>query len=174
MNEFENIQRLLRLKQYETPGDEFVEDFVTQFRERQRSELLRQSARGLLWERVNTFFSDLISPKWATAAVTASVSIVAAWGTLGVIGSTSNSSHQLAIVAEPVAGAMQNQPSLAVESELIKEAELAEEREIKSILLSRHFEGDEIALSSEANFIPVSSAALPVSAEFFPVSPFGN
>ena len=71
MNEFEEIQRLLRLKRYETPGEDFVEDFVARFRERQRAELLRQSARGLLWERVSLFLSDLISPKWTTAAATA-------------------------------------------------------------------------------------------------------
>jgi hypothetical protein len=54
MSEFEDIQRLIRLKRYETPGEDFVEDFVTQFHQRQRSEMLRQSARGLLWERLAT------------------------------------------------------------------------------------------------------------------------
>lgn len=62
MSEFDNLQRIIRLKRFETPGEDFVEDFVARFRERQRSELLRQSARGLLWERMVTFWEDLVSP----------------------------------------------------------------------------------------------------------------
>lgn len=164
MNEFENIQRLLRLKQYETPGDDFVEDFVTQFRERQRSELLRQSARGLLWERVNTFFSDVISPKWATATATAAFAIVAAWGTLGVIGSSSQQGAQFALAADgPMPVVLQNKPSFAVDSELIKEA-LPQDQTLKieGILLSRHFEGEELAASS-GNLSPISTELLPIS-----------
>lgn len=169
MNEFENIQRLLRLKRYETPGDDFVEDFVTQFRERQRSELLRQSARGLLWERVNTFFSDLVSPKWATAAATAAFAITAAWATLGVVGTGSQDSSRLALAtAEPLPAALQTRPSFAVDSELIKEAQSQDEKlKIESILLSRHFEGDEIALSH-------SGAMSPISTELLPISDFGR
>ena len=164
MNEFENIQRLLRLKQYETPGDDFVEDFVTQFRERQRSELLRQSARGLLWERVNTFFSDIISPKWATATGTAGFAILAAWGTLGVVGSATHKGADFAMTSDgSMPAVLQNKPSFAVDSELIKEAlPQQQELEIEGILLSRHFEGDELAASS-ANLSPISTELLPVS-----------
>jgi len=168
MNEFENIQRLLRLKQYETPGDDFVEDFVTQFRERQRSELLRQSARGLLWERVNTFLSDLISPKWATATATAAFAIVAAWGTLGIVGAGSHSDAGFALAAnEPLPVALQIRPSFSVESELIKNVETQDEAlEIEGILLSRHFEGDELA--------SMTGTLTPISTELIPVSDFGR
>lgn len=170
MNEFENIQRLLRLKQYETPGDDFVEDFVTQFRERQRSEMLRQSARGLLWERVNTFFSDLVSPKWATASATAAFAVVAAWGTLGVIGSSPQKSADFALAsaASPLPLALQNQPSFAMDSELIKEVPQDHQHNgIEGVLLSRHFEGDELASSS-------NGALTPISAELLPISDFGR
>ncbi|SKA97767.1 hypothetical protein SAMN02745166_02611 [Prosthecobacter debontii] len=165
MNDFENIQRLLRLKRYETPGEDFVEDFVTQFRERQRSELLRQSARGLLWERVNTFFSDLVSPKWATAAATAAFAITAAWATLGVVGNSHNNSSMAVAAAEPLPSALQNRPSFAVDSELIKEATpQSDALKIESILLSRHFEGDDaIALTSSGSMAPISTELLPVS-----------
>lgn len=169
MNEFENLQRLLRLKQYETPGDDFVEDFVTQFRERQRSEILRLSSRGLFWERLNTFFSDLVSPKWATAAATASFAVVAAWGTLGIVGSGSSSQGNDFTIASsgPLPLSLQKQPAFAVESELIKNTQPHDEvLEIEGILLSRHFEGSEVASTT--------GALTPISTEMLPVSDFGR
>jgi hypothetical protein len=71
MSDFEDVQRLLRLKRYEKPSEDFVEDFVRQFQHRQRQELLRHSARGLLWERVNTYFEGLFVPRWRWAGATA-------------------------------------------------------------------------------------------------------
>jgi hypothetical protein len=51
MNDPEDVQRLIRLKRFETPGEDYYEGFLESFKERQRSELLRGSARGLLLER---------------------------------------------------------------------------------------------------------------------------
>lgn len=51
MKDSEDVQRLIRLKRYETPGDEYFESFLEQFKERQRSEMLHRSARGLLLEQ---------------------------------------------------------------------------------------------------------------------------
>jgi hypothetical protein len=79
MSEFEDIQKLIRLKRYEKPPEDFVEDFLASFKERQRAEMLHRSARGLLWERVTTYFSEFLSPKWAWAGAT-----VAAVALLGV------------------------------------------------------------------------------------------
>ncbi|MEN3942907.1 hypothetical protein WJU23_16530 [Prosthecobacter sp. SYSU 5D2] len=171
MNEFENIQRLLRLKQYETPGDDFVEDFVTQFRERQRSEILRISSRDLLWERVNTFFSDLVSPKWATAAATAAFAIAAAWGTLNVIGGSQQGGNDFTIAsADAVPAILQKQPAFAVDSELIQKALPQDEvLEFSGILLSQHFEGEQFASSA----LP-ENLATPVSAGLLPISDFGR
>lgn len=164
MNEFENIQRLLRLKRYETPGDDFVEDFVTLFRERQRAELLRHSARGLLWERVNTFFSDLVSPKWATASATAAFAVAAAWGTLNILGQGSAQGPQMALTTDALPAILQKQPTLAVDSELIKKAGMDQNVRLEGILLSRHFEGDspEVAASNSGYFMPTSAEMLPV------------
>ena len=71
MSEFENIQRLIRLKRHERPAEDFVEQFVSDFQERQRSEMLNNSARRLLWERVTTYFEGLLNPRWAWAGATA-------------------------------------------------------------------------------------------------------
>ncbi len=79
MIEFDEIQKLIRLKRHELPPEGFVDDFMTSFRERQRSEMLHRSARGLLWERVRSYFSEVLNPKWAWATVT-----VAAVALLGI------------------------------------------------------------------------------------------
>ncbi|HSI64642.1 MAG TPA: hypothetical protein VLE43_16055 [Candidatus Saccharimonadia bacterium] len=70
MSDFEDIQRLIRLKRHEQPPQDFVEDFVGRLQHRQRAELLQQSARGLLWERINTYFEGLFAPKWGFAGAT--------------------------------------------------------------------------------------------------------
>ena len=77
MDEFEKIQKLIRLKKYETPGEDFVSDFVAKFRERQRGEMLKQSALSMFWEQVKMHFSEAPGQKWAlaTAAVMAMASI---------------------------------------------------------------------------------------------------
>ncbi len=68
MTEHDPIHQLLRLKRHEQPSPDFVEDFLKTFHQRQRAELLQNSARGLLWERITTYFDDLMNPKWGWAA----------------------------------------------------------------------------------------------------------
>ncbi len=80
MNDSEDIQRLIRLKKYETPGDEYFETFLENFKDRQRGELLRQSARGLLVERVSMWFDEISGPRWlvpvgASAAAAAALAL---------------------------------------------------------------------------------------------------
>lgn len=73
------VQQLLRLKRYEKPAEDFVEEFVSTFHERQRAELLRQSARGLLWERATTYWENFAAPKWSFAAAAAVALLAGAW-----------------------------------------------------------------------------------------------
>jgi hypothetical protein len=170
MSEFDNLQRIIRLKRFETPGEDFVEDFVARFRERQRSELLRQSARGLLWERMVTFWEDLVSPRWTMAVATTCVALVATWGALKINGSHQDASiPNVLAVSEPVPAALSSQPSLAVQSELIREVEHGRQLEIEGILLSRHFEGHEAPVAAAESVVGVSGDALPVSVELLPI-----
>lgn len=76
MSEFEEIQKLIRLKRHERPPEGFVDGFLRSFHNRQRSEMLQQSARGLLWERVTTYFSGMLNPKWTWATATAAVVVL--------------------------------------------------------------------------------------------------
>jgi hypothetical protein len=174
MSDFENLQRIIRLKKYESPNDDFLEDFVARFRERQRSELLRQSARGLLWERCVTFWENLVSPKWTMAAVTASVLVICSWGLWITAGGTSSLMPASMIAsADPLPSALSSQPQLAVQSELIRELDhSADELEIEGVLLlSRHFEGDEIVNPTITdNIAKISGDALPISYQLEPRS----
>ena len=58
MNELDEVQRLIRLKRYETPGEDYFESFAERFKERQRSEMLRRSAHSLLFERLSMWFEE--------------------------------------------------------------------------------------------------------------------
>lgn len=173
MSDFDNLQRIIRLKRYETPGEDFVEDFVARFHQRQRSEMLRQSARGLLWERVTTFWENLVSPKWTAAMVTACVAFTATWGAMAVSGVVrKDSGPDVFASAQPMPAALTAQPSLALESELIREVEQGRQLEIEGILLSRHFDSEEIQGADNVQVVDVSSSALPISAELQPLSGF--
>ncbi|MDI1311396.1 hypothetical protein [Prosthecobacter sp.] len=73
MNEFEDIQRLIRLKRFEQPEEGFTENFLLQFHQRQRAEMLQQSSLELFRERLVTWWNHLLVPKWGMVAAAASV-----------------------------------------------------------------------------------------------------
>lgn len=63
-----DIQDLIRLKRHEQPEEGYFDDFLTEFQQRQRSEMLNTSARGLFFERVKARFSELGAFKWVAGA----------------------------------------------------------------------------------------------------------
>lgn len=76
----EEVQRLLRLKRYESPAQGYYESFLQDFKERQRSEMLRLSARDLLLERLSMWFEESggakrFVPAGALAAATVGVGL---------------------------------------------------------------------------------------------------
>ena len=80
MKEHEDVQRLIRLKKYETPGEEYFQSFTESFKERQRSEMLRRSSAQIFAERVQVWFEETHHAKWlvpagAAAAVAAGLLI---------------------------------------------------------------------------------------------------
>lgn len=99
MSDFENIQKLIRLKRFETPGEGFTEEFLKEFHQRQRAEMLKQSSIDLLAERVQTWWSHLTVPKWSLATAMAGVCLASFW-LLG--GTATQSAPEMA--ATPVAG----------------------------------------------------------------------
>jgi hypothetical protein len=75
MNDDDKLQKLLRLKRYEQPPEEFAEEFLEKFQRRQRGELMRRSALGLLWERLQAWAEGLRRPVvlWSAAGVYAAL-----------------------------------------------------------------------------------------------------
>ncbi|MCF7785702.1 MAG: hypothetical protein K9N47_06245 [Prosthecobacter sp.] len=79
MSEFEDIQRLIRLKRFEQPEEGFTENFLQQFHQRQRAEMLQQSSLDLFRERLATWWSNLLVPKWGMVAAAVSVCAMSLW-----------------------------------------------------------------------------------------------
>lgn len=79
MSDFENIQKLIRLKRFENPGEGFTEEFLKEFHQRQRAEMLKQSSIDLLAERVSTWWHHLTVPKWSLATAVAAVCVGSFW-----------------------------------------------------------------------------------------------
>ncbi len=66
-----DLQKLLRLKSYEQPENEYFEDFFREFQSRQRSELLKRSSISLFCERFIMWIKELNIAKLATAGALA-------------------------------------------------------------------------------------------------------
>jgi len=65
-NESSDLQKLLRLKSYEQPEDGYFDDFLGEFQNRQRSELLKRSSISLFRERLIVWMKELNFGKLAT------------------------------------------------------------------------------------------------------------
>ncbi len=75
MEDFEHIRKLIGLKRYETPGDEYFDRFYRDFKERQRAELLRVPAHQLIRDRLEAW----VTPQkrlWMGAAAAAALTVV--------------------------------------------------------------------------------------------------
>ena len=65
----DTLRRLIALKRYEQPPEEFVDDFLAKFHQRQRADLMKLSLRELLMERIEGFFERISPPQLALATV---------------------------------------------------------------------------------------------------------
>lgn len=76
MNDSNEIEKLLRLKKYETPGEDYFAEFAENFKERQRADLLQHSSLTLLTERVSLWFQELGNAKWLIPASVGAAAMV--------------------------------------------------------------------------------------------------
>jgi hypothetical protein len=66
----EPMHKLIRLKRYEKPPEDYFENFLREFHLRQRTEMLRPSLRNILLERVAGFLAEVRVPAMAYAGAT--------------------------------------------------------------------------------------------------------
>ncbi len=66
-DELEDLQGLLRLKNYEQPADGYHEDFLDEFHRRQRESMVSAN-EGSFVNRISSWFQDLGAAKWAIGA----------------------------------------------------------------------------------------------------------
>ncbi len=62
------VQDLISLKKYEQPEEGYFDEFLVEFQQRQRSEILKTSARGLFVERVKAWFAEFGAMRWLVGA----------------------------------------------------------------------------------------------------------
>lgn len=80
MDSPDDIERLMRLKRYESPDKEYFDRFKAEFRERQRMGICNISARQLLLERVTVWFSQCTLAKCGIPlAVMSVIGLTAGW-----------------------------------------------------------------------------------------------
>ncbi|HEY8901201.1 MAG TPA: hypothetical protein VIM61_12385 [Chthoniobacterales bacterium] len=78
--ELTDIQKLIRLKRYEQPPEDYFDDFLLEFQRRQRAEMLRRPVWQIAWDRANLWLESFRVPAIAYASI-----LVAALGVTGVI-----------------------------------------------------------------------------------------
>jgi len=154
MSEFEDIQRLIRLKRFEKPEENFTENFLREFHQRQRAEMLQQSAVGLLLERAATWWSHLLVPKWGVAAAVAI-------GIMGVWIGTADRNHS--VVTAPVVPVVEEKPFVPkMDLSELPMAQISDRNDSKleDALLRRHLEMRP-ALESNVSPLPANGWKIP-------------
>ena len=106
MSEHEELQKLLRLKKYETPGEEYYENFVSEFRERRDQEALQSSSFSLMKQRTTDWFEDLGHAKWAVPAGSFATALVAFFALQSV-----SREKQISDSKPPVESSKENPPA---------------------------------------------------------------
>ena len=67
---------MIGLKKYENPEEGFFDDFLSEFQQRQRQELVQLSSRKLLLERITEYFRSWSSPQWVAVATVLLLAVV--------------------------------------------------------------------------------------------------
>ena len=85
-HELEDLQGLLRLKNYEQPAEGYFEDFLDEFHRRQRTAAITEKT-GFRWSQVTSWFQDLGAARWVIGAGVAyaalAISAVVFFGSVG-------------------------------------------------------------------------------------------
>src|ERR1700677_1848242 len=80
----DEISKLLRLKRFEQPSPEYFENFLREFKERQRSQLLREPAWRIAWDRMCAFVGEQMPARIGCSVATTAVLVTAAIASINI------------------------------------------------------------------------------------------
>ena len=83
----QDISRLLRLKRFEQPPPEYFETFLRDFKDRQRAQLLRESAWRIAWDRLCAYFGEQMPARLGYGLASTAVLVAAAIASLNILDS---------------------------------------------------------------------------------------
>ena len=84
-DDHDEISRLLRLKRFEQPPPEYFETFLQQFKDRQRSQLLREPALRIAWDRVCAFLGEQMPARIGYGLASTAVLVAAAIASFNIL-----------------------------------------------------------------------------------------
>lgn len=106
-NDPDEISRLLRLKRFEQPSPEYFENFLEEFKSRQRSQLLREPAWRIAWDRLCAFFGEQAPARLGYGLASAAVLVAAAIASFNILESRPTETAETASVADSQPAAVQ-------------------------------------------------------------------
>ena len=102
------IQKLLRLKRYEKPSEQYFQTFLHDFHRRQRAELLRQPAWKIAIDRAAALFSEHSLGRYAYAGATAAVLLFAGIASVNILNNNNSTPALVASNSTPAANVAGN------------------------------------------------------------------
>ena len=108
-DQFDDLQRLLRLKRHEAPPPEYFEDFLFEFHRRQRAELLRRPLWRLALDRLEGALPTFTPARYAYAGSCAAAVAAAALASGHILANHSGPAAS-AYVASAHAGSVSTVP----------------------------------------------------------------
>jgi hypothetical protein len=84
-DDHDDISKLLRLKRFEQPSPEYFETFLRDFKDRQRSQLLRESAWRIAWDRLCAFFGEQMPARLGYGLASTAVLVAAGITSLNIL-----------------------------------------------------------------------------------------
>jgi len=83
----DEISKLLRLKRFEQPSPEYFESFLEEFKARQRSQLLREPAWRIAWDRVCAYLGEQMPARIGYGLASTAVLVAAAIASINILDS---------------------------------------------------------------------------------------
>ena len=81
----DDISKLLRLKRFEQPPPEYFERFLEEFKDRQRSQMLREPAWRIAWDRVVAFLGEQMPARIGYGLASTGVLVAAAIASFNIL-----------------------------------------------------------------------------------------